>query len=448
MTKSERWSFFAVVSLGLLMISLDNSILYTALPVLTTQLGATPTQALWVINAYPLVLSGLLLGAGSLGDMVGHRLMFVIGLCIFGVASLAAAFAPNPELLIAARAVLGAGAAVMMPATLALITLTFPDEQERNTAIGVWASVAVVGAALGPVVGGALLRWFWWGSVFLINVPIVALALVLTVVLAPENMPNPAKQWDWLSSLYALLALTGLTMSIKSPSLAAAATCFVGAALFVLRQRRIPEPLLTFDIFRSRLFAGGVIAAAGSMFVTAGVELMTTQKLQLVDAFSPLHAGLTIIAMAIAAFPASVLGGYFLHRVGFLPLIAGGFAVAAAGTWALAGNFMVLGLVLSGVGVGAVMSVASIAIIGSAPLHRSGMAAGVEEVSYEFGSLVTVAFTGSLLQREVASGATHLEGYQQVLFILALSSLVFGLITWWCFRDNPKTTQNNSQQLS
>ena len=158
MTKPQRWGFFAVVSLGLLVISLDNSILYTALPALERSYNASPEQGLWIINAYPLVLAGLLLGTGALGDRVGHRLMFIAGLCIFGVASLGAAFAPGPLTLIAARGLLGVGAAVMMPATLALIRLTFPDERERNTAIGIWGSVAVAGGALGPVVGLSLIH--------------------------------------------------------------------------------------------------------------------------------------------------------------------------------------------------------------------------------------------------------------------------------------------------
>lgn len=157
-TPAQRWSFFAAISLGLLMIGLDNSILFTALPTLTEELHAGETQQLWIINAYPLVLAGLLLGTGTLGDKIGHRRMFTTGLVIFGVASLAAAFSPTPAFLIGARAVLGLGAAVMMPATLALIRLTFTNEQERNTAIGIWGSVAVVGAAAGPVVGGALLE--------------------------------------------------------------------------------------------------------------------------------------------------------------------------------------------------------------------------------------------------------------------------------------------------
>ena len=162
-TAVQRWTFFAVISLGLLMVGLDNSILYTALPALTDQLHTTSTQQLWIINAYALVLAGLLLGTGTLGDRIGHRRMFVIGLVLFGSASLAAALAPGAWFLVAARAFLGLGAAVMMPATLALIRLTFDDEIERNTAIGIWASIAVVGAAAGPTVGGFLLEHFWWG---------------------------------------------------------------------------------------------------------------------------------------------------------------------------------------------------------------------------------------------------------------------------------------------
>ena len=412
-TPGQRWTFFAVISLGLLMIGLDNSILYTALPELNEQLHTTPTQGLWIINAYPLVLAGLLLGTGTLGDKLGHRLMFIVGLVVFGVASLAAAFAPSAWLLVGARGLLGMGAAVMMPATLALIRLTFSDERERNTAIGIWGSVAVVGAALGPLVGGALLEAFWWGSVFLINVPIVLIALALTFWLAPENMPNPAKHWDFISSVYALFALSGLTMAIKelvnpnsgwSLFVVAVVLCVVGAVLFVRRQGKLADPLLTFDIFKSRMFPGGVVAAADGMFFMAGAELMTTQKLQLVDGFSPLHAGATIIAMAAAAIPASTLGGAYLHKIGFLPLIGGGFLGAAAGAAALiwgsdAGSLgiEIAALAVMGFSAGSVMSVSSIAIIGAAPLHRSGMAAGVEEVSYEFGTLVTVAVTGSLL---------------------------------------------------
>ncbi len=448
MTKGQRWGFFAVVSMGLLMISLDNSILYTALPALERSHDATPEQGLWIINAYPLVLSGLLLGTGALGDRVGHRLMFIVGLGIFGLASLGAAFAPGPLELIAARGLLGVGAAVMMPATLALIRMTFPDERERNTAIGIWGSVAVAGGALGPVVGGALLEHFWVGSVFLINVPIVVLALVLTVALAPPNTPNPDKAWDAVSSLYALIALSGLTMAIKQAAnnaaitLAALAATAVGSWLFVRRQHRLDDPLLTFDIFRSRIFTGGVLAAVGGMAVLAGAELMTTQKLQLVDELTPLTAGATVAVMAAAAIPASTLGGAYLHKVGFLPLIAGGFAGAVVGAGVVAGGTsigMMLGLVLLGLSAGSVMSVSSIAIIGSAPMHRSGMAAGVEEVSYELGTLVTVALTGSLLQAGLDRGVEYADAYNGVIVVLGAAAAVFCAATAVCFRGNPKS---------
>ncbi|MEU0063244.1 MFS transporter, partial [Streptomyces albidoflavus] len=211
----RRWLLLAVVSAGLLLITLDNSILYAALPTLVEELGASSAQSLWIINAYPVVMAGLLLGSGTLGDRVGHRRMFLTGLVVFGVASLAAALSPAPEALIAARAFLAVGAAAMMPATLALIRVTFADERERNVAIAVWGSLAIVGSALGPIVSGLLLQSFWWGSVFLVNVPVVVVALVATLVLAPGGGADPGKHWDLVSSLLALVALVGLVFAIK-----------------------------------------------------------------------------------------------------------------------------------------------------------------------------------------------------------------------------------------
>ncbi|OFQ57467.1 MFS transporter [Corynebacterium sp. HMSC074H12] len=473
---TRRWTFFSVVSLGLLMIGLDNSILYTALPELSEQLHATSLQQLWIINAYALMLAGLLLGTGTLGDKIGHRRMFVIGLWVFGIASLAAALAPGAWELVAARAFLGLGASIMMPATLALIRLTFEDEIERNTAIGIWGSIAVVGAAAGPTVGGFLLEHFWWGSVFLVNVPIVIIALILTAFLAPPNVANPAKQWDFLSSLYALITLASLVLVIKSVASShlnamliggALAACLIGAILFTRRQHKLKEPLLTFDIFRSPIFSGGVLAAAGAMFGMAGLEMTTTQKLQLVDLYSPLHAGLIISLIAIAALPMSALGGANLHRWGFLPIIAGGFLAMAAGIGGVVwgGTHEVFpaylaGLFITGLGAGFVMSVSSTAIIGAAPASRSGMAAGVEEVSYEFGTLLSIAVTGSVLPMlyksglpediqdlgmealhnpalAEAAGAAYNDAYLATAAGLGVVMLIFAAVTGWCFRSNP-----------
>ncbi|GLW07120.1 hypothetical protein Misp01_22500 [Microtetraspora sp. NBRC 13810] len=187
MSGANRWWLLVTVSAGLLLISVDMTVLYTALPTLTAELRADASQKLWIVNAYPLVMAGLLLGAGTLGDRVGHKRMFLAGLALFGAASLAAAFAPGPWALAGARAFLAVGAAAMMPATLSLIRTTFEDARERNIAIGVWGSMSVCGAALGPVLGGLLLERFWWGSVFLINVPVVLVALAAAAVLAPRG---------------------------------------------------------------------------------------------------------------------------------------------------------------------------------------------------------------------------------------------------------------------
>ena len=466
------------------MISLDNSILFTALPVLEDELSTTPNQALWVINAYPLVLSGLLLGTGTLGDRIGHRRMFLLGLTIFGCSSLAAAYAPTPGLLIATRALLGMGAAVMMPATLALIRATFDDDRERSTAMGLWGSTGVVGAAAGPILGGWLLEHFWWGSVFLINVPLCALGIVATVLFAPPNHTDSASYWDIVSSLLSLVALSGLTLTIKeatNPDRSTVVLCIAAAAsataavFFVRRQRTLSHPLLTFDLFRNRIFVGGVLAAGGAMIAVSGMELLTTQNLQVVNGFSPLEAGLTLASVTVCAFPLSILGGMYLHRVGFLPLIGGGFCAVAIGmavaVWATHLDFfpgLIVGLMILGVGAGSVMSVSSIAIIDAAPPHRSGMAAGVEEVSYEFGSLIAVATAGSLhtaiaisryrahadangidASADVFAGIKNpatamvagdaLTGaYTATLSCLAVTVVLLAAATGWCFRGNPK----------
>ncbi|WP_084078678.1 MFS transporter [Demequina sp. NBRC 110057] len=414
MSARRRWALLVTVGAGLLLITLDNSVLYTALPSLTEDLGASSSQALWIINAYPVVMAGLLLGAGTLGDRVGHRRMFVIGLVIFGAASLFAAFSTTPGMLIAARAVLACGAAAMMPATLALIRLTFHDARERNLAIAIWGSLSVVGAALGPIVGGTLLAHFWWGSVFLINVPVILVTLVAVGVVAPRNDPDPTKSWDLVSSLQALVGLVGAVLVIKElahvpqhwPTIVVAALASAaGCTAFVRRQRRLAQPLLSFAIFRNRAFSGGVLAAVFSMFAIAGAQLVTTQRLQLVEGFSPLKAGLVVAVIALGSLPSTILGGAFLHVIGLRTLIAGGLGLAAAGVavatagvaWGGGLAVLVAGFALVGIGLGAAFSVASAAIMGNAPPREAGMAASVEEVSYEFGSLSAVALLGSLV---------------------------------------------------
>lgn len=484
-TPRQRWTFLAVISAALFLVGADNSILYTALPELRDQLGTTPLQGLWIINAYPLVLSALLLGTGTLGDRIGHRLMFIIGVTIFGIGSLIAAFSPSAWFLIAARGLLGVGAATMMPASLALVRITFTNVRERNVAMAIWISVAVVGAATGPVLGGLLLEFFWWGSVFLINVPVVILTLIATVAVAPPNIANPHKHWDLISSVWAMLAMLGVVMAIKefaNPDRAAwllitsAVSGVIGLVLFILRQRGLEQPLLDAQIFRSRIFTGGVIAAGLMMFVVAAIELMTTQRFQTAGGFSPLEAGALVASVAVPAIPAALLGGSILHRVGFIPLISGGFTFMAVGIgvawWTFGMDSLVPfigGLLLVGLGSGLASSVASTAMLGAAPIDKAGMASSVEAVSYEFGTLISVAVFGSLLPffyslsapSEVAGDVDHgvdhpVHGpdavaaydsaYLWILVIVGVTAAVAAAITAYYFRGNPKAADADATQ--
>jgi DHA2 family multidrug resistance protein-like MFS transporter len=293
MTVSEksRWLILLVVSSALFLIVIDMTVLYTALPSLARDLGTDASEKLWIINAYALVVAGLLPGLGTLGDRVGHKRMFIAGLCVFGVASLVAAYSPSPMILIGARALLAVGAAMMMPATLSIIRLTFNDERERALAIGIWGAVASGGAAVGPLVGGVLLEYFWWGSVFLINVPVVLVALVAAGVFIPRSKGNREVGWDPLGSLQILVGLVGLAYAIEevakeTPSfLAVAAATVIGAlalAIFVRRQRRSAAPMFDLTLFENREFALGVVVALVSSFSVVGLELVLSQRLQLV----------------------------------------------------------------------------------------------------------------------------------------------------------------------
>lgn len=407
-----RWLVLAIVSSALLLIVVDMTVLYTALPRLTHDLGVTAASKLWIVNIYALVVSGLLLGMGTLGDRLGHKRLFMMGLAVFGAASLAAAYSPNPAALIAARAVLAVGAAMMMPATLSILRLTFADERERAVAIGVWASVASGGAALGPVIGGLLLEHFWWGSVFLINLPIVLLALPLARRYIPAGKPDRQRPWDLIGSLQVMVGLILTAYALKElgraqPSwLDAALACAGGAAMlfvFARRQRARPHPLIDFAIFRNRSFSSAVASALFAAAALLGMELVFSQRLQLVLGMSPIEAALYILPLPLAAFIAGPLAGWLLPKVGsarllFASLLASGLGMGGylfSYDGALAAQMA--SLCVLGVGIGATMTAASSTIMQSATPERAGMAASIEEVSYELGGALGVTLMGSIL---------------------------------------------------
>lgn len=411
MTARSPWLVLAVVSSALFLIVVDMTVLYTALPTLTRDLDASATEKLWIVNAYSLVVAGLLPGAGALGDRYGHRRMFMIGLVIFGAASLAAGFAPSSATLIAARALLAVGAAAMMPATLSIIRQTFDDPGQRALAIGIWAAVASGGAALGPVIGGALLEHFHWGAVFLVNLPVVAVALVLAAALVPAGQAHGHHPFDPLGSVQVLVGLVGVTLAIKEiakpqPSGAvlvlSALTGTLALALFLRRLRHHANPMIDLTLFRDPRFAVGVIGAVVSAAALLGVQLVITQRLQLVDGLSPLQAGLFTLPIPLAAFVAGPVAGLMLARMPAGRLLAVALAVSGAGIliyWLGLGRTGVelAGFAILGAGIGAAMTAASSAIMLNAPVDRAGMAASIEEVSYELGGAFGIAILGSLM---------------------------------------------------
>ncbi len=407
-----RWLVLAIVSSALLLIVIDMTVLYTALPRLTHDLGVSASAKLWIVNIYALVVSGLLPGMGTLGDRLGHKRLFMAGLAIFGLASLAAAYSPSAGWLIAARTLLAVGAAMMMPATLSILRLTFTDERERAIAIGVWASVASGGAAFGPVLGGVLLEHFWWGSVFLINLPIVLLALPLAWRLVPASRPDRSRPWDLVGSLQIMAGLILCAYALKQLGMArpswlhAGLACAAGVAMlavFVRRQRARPYPLIDFTLFRNPVFSSAVATALFAAAALLGMELVFSQRLQLVLGFSPLEAGWAVLPLPVAAFVAGPVVGRLLPRWGSARLLGRALLASGLGMGGYlalhqaAALWQALSLVVLGCGIGATMTAASATLLMSAPADRAGMAASVEEVSYELGGVLGVTVMGSLL---------------------------------------------------
>ncbi|QHY97921.1 Antiseptic resistance protein [Streptomyces sp. S4.7] len=414
----KEWIALGVLMLPLLLVSMDISILYFAIPFVSQDLEPSATQQLWILDMYGFVLAGLLITMGALGDRIGRRKLVLAGAAVFGAASVAAAYAHSADALIGVRALLGLGGAALMPSTLALIRNLFHDAKQRGRAVTIWTGVMTTGISLGPVVSGLLLEHFWWGSVFLINLPAMALLLVLVPFLVPESRTGSGADgegardpFDLVSAALSLAALLTVIYGVKEwarhgfapvPALAVV----VGLALgyvFVRRQKRLTHPMIDLELLGRRAFGGPVFANVLAMFATVGMAVFLTQYLQSVQGLSPFEAALWSLVPASGVIVAAPTAAILAQRFDRAYVMGGGFVVAAAGfSWLTqirtdsplwfclsAGALYVGGLV-------AAMTLANELALGAAPPERAGSAAAVLESGQELGGALGMAVLGSV----------------------------------------------------
>jgi EmrB/QacA subfamily drug resistance transporter len=406
----RRWWILGVLCLSLLVLVVDNTVLNVAIPTLIRDLGASSSDIQWVLDAYILVFAGLLLTAGGLSDRYGRRRGLVIGLVVFGAASFAATLASTPGELIAARAVMGVGGAFLMPGTLSILTTVF-DDGERKKAIAIWSTVLMLGAAGGPTLGGLLLQHFWWGSVFLLNVPIAALGILAAVLIIPESRGHAGK----LDPVGALLSTAGMTALVWAiiqvsrdgwrggPGIAfgAAAVVLVGFGWWELRS---PAPMLPMELFRNRNFAGASFSIVLLSFGAGGVLLALTQYLQFVQGYSPLRAGTALVPLLVATMVFNGIGVQVDRKLGTRAAVGIGFGLLAAGFGLLATTHagdgygrVALALVVLGAGSGTCGPAVYGTLLGSLPTERAGVGSAVNDTIQQLGQALSVAVLGSVL---------------------------------------------------
>lgn len=409
---TRQWVALVVLMLPVLLISIDNTVLSFALPSISRALEPSGTGLLWIIDVYPLVLAGLLVSMGSLGDRIGRRRLLLIGSIGFAVVSAIAAFAPTTGWLIASRAALGFFGAMLMPSTLSLLRSIFLDRDQRRLAIAVWASGFAAGAALGPIVGGILIEHFWWGSVFLLAVPVLVPLVVLTPILIPESRdPNPGPV-DVVSILLSLATMAPVVYGIKSLATDGATPVAVlaivvglaAAALFVRRQLRRPIPMLDMRLFRNRTFSGAVVVNLLSVVALVGFLFFVSQHLQLVLGLDPIAASLvllpglaTMIVSGLVVVPiARRVSPGIVVPIGLL-VSGAGYAVIAFSGGAAPASTLLIAFVALGAGIGAAETVSNDLVVSSAPVDKSGAASAVSETAYELGAVLGTATLGTIL---------------------------------------------------
>ena len=407
----REWWGLAVLALPMLLVSMDLTVLHLAVPSLSADLTPSSSQLLWIVDIYGFMIAGFLITMGTLGDRVGRRRLLLIGAAAFGVASVLAAFSTSAEMLIAARALLGVAGATLAPSTLALIRNMFHDPEQRTVAISIWFTSFLAGAALGPLVGGALLELFWWGSAFLIGVPVMVLLLAVGPILLPEYRDRHAGRLDLPSAALVLAAVLGVIYGLKEiaadglgllPALAIAAGLVAGAA-FARRQRTLADPLIDLRLFAARTFSVSLGALTLAAIVMGGVSYLVAQYLQLVLGLSPLHAGLWMLLPLGVGILAMLLAPLVVRRVrpGFvmaagLALAALGFAVVSRADGASGLAAVVIGLMIVFAGLMPVSALGVDVVLGAAPPERAGAASAVSETTQELGLALGIALLGSI----------------------------------------------------
>ncbi|WP_030683540.1 MFS transporter [Streptomyces sp. NRRL B-1347] len=424
---ANRWVVLVVLCVSLLLVAVDATVLHVAVPAVTEDLKPGAIELLWIVDIYPLVCASLLILFGTLGDRVGRRRVLLLGYGLFGVASAVAALADTAQVLIIARALLGVGGAMIMPATLSILRQVFPDRRERALAIGIWSAVAAVGAAVGPLLGGFLLEHFWWGSVFLINIPLMLVSLPVGRWLLPESTGERDGPWDVVGALMAAGGLFCLVLGVKrlgggesplgSTTLLSLA---VGTGLlvaFVRRQRRRTHPLVDLAMFTRPAFSTSVGCIVLAMLALVGLELIAAQYLQLVLGLSPLETGLRLLPLTIAAMAAGLAGSRMLQRFGPRRMVACGFGLTALAVVALTGMggednapLLLVGFVLLGFGLETTLFGAYESMLSEAPQTQAGGAAAIGETSYQLGAGIGIALLGSVMNAAYAPGLSSVRG--------------------------------------
>ncbi|MFD4632312.1 MFS transporter [Streptomyces sp. NPDC058284] len=407
----RRWLILIVLCLSTLVLVVDNMVLTVSVPPIAEDLGADAQDIQWIIESYILVFAGLLLTAGSLSDRFGRRRVMIVGLALFGAASLLATVAQNPEQLIAGRVLMGVGGALIMPSTLSILITVFDDE-ERRKAIGAWSAVAVVGLVGGPVLGGVLIAHFWWGAVFLMNVPVAGLAIVAALVLMPESK-GPARKADPLGMALSMVGMTALVWTIIESAKtglddmgtqASLALAVVALVAFGIWETRTASPMVPLSLFRNRVFSGASFSLVLLTFANGGLMLVLTQYLQFVLGYSPAKTGLAFAPMAVATLVFNGIGATLGNRIGNRPMTAVGLAVIAAGFGALASlpsdagfGMLAAAMVLIGVGGGLAMPAATAALMSAVPAEHAGVGSALNDTVQQAGAALGVAVLGTVL---------------------------------------------------